>query len=63
MNKAHTVRPSGRVWGGVERKDNVVTRLNIRVRYHNGVLSFHLTKLIPMRSKLFAIDEWALEYL
>ena len=34
-------------------KDNIVTRLNIRVRYPNRVLSFHLPKQIPMRSKLF----------
>ena len=25
-------------------KDNIVTRLNIRVRYHSRVLSFHYTK-------------------
>ena len=29
-------------------KDNIVTRLNIRVRYHSRVLSFHPTKQIPM---------------
>ena len=33
---------------GAFNKDNIVTRLNIRVRYHNLVLSFHLTKQIPM---------------
>ena len=32
----------------VYAKDNIVIRLNIRVRYHSRVLSFHLTKQIPM---------------
>ena len=36
-------------------KDNIVTRLNIRVRCHNSVLCFNLTKQIPMRSKLFSV--------
>ena len=33
-------------------KDNIDIRLNIRVRYRNRVLSFHLPKQIPKRSKL-----------
>ena len=36
-------------------KDNIVTRLNIRVRYRNRVLSFHLPNQIPMRSKLLIV--------
>ena len=48
---------------GVEDKDHIVTRLNIRVRYHNRVLSFHLTKTIPIRSIFDRIYRWALEYM
>ena len=37
-------------WHCIVLKDNIVTRSNIRGRYHNRVLRFHLTKQIPMRS-------------
>ena len=49
--------------GTLFTKNNIVTRSNIRVRYDSRVLSFHLTKQIPMRSIFDHRCRWALEYM